>query len=227
MPVEETFNRPWVLLCEGDGDLKFYRLLLKEHGLDEKFQIVKPEYKAMHDGGRGSFGHYLKYIQVNKSWRREVQAVLIVSDNDIDPAASFSEVQADLKTVTGYGVPDAPGVVAKSKYGLPSVVVLMVPIDEPGSLETLCLTPAYEKWPDLVQPLDAYVAQSPASGFTMVKQAKMRLQTILASTNDKRPEYGFAAHWGCKDKYRIPIVHASFDPIVAFLKGFEDTLSAT
>lgn len=223
--MSTAFDKPWVLLCEGKGDVEFYKLLLKEHNLESNFQIEKPQFKPNHDGGRGSFGHYLKDLRLNPSWRKAVKAVLIVSDNDADPAESFAEVQADLKNAPGYGVPDKPGIAAKSTDGLPSVIVMMVPIDSPGSLETLCLQPAYDNWPDILGPLDDFVSRTPAKDFTLVKQAKMRLQSLLSSTNEKNPDFGFAAHWKCKDRYRIPIKHASFDPIVSFLKNFEVLIS--
>ena len=109
--------------------------------------------------------------------------------------------------------------VAHSKNGLPPVVVLMIPLGAVGNLESLCLAAAHSKF-GLQQEFDAFVAQTPAQGWPVGKQAKMRMQTLLASTNKKQPDAGFAGHWNGDEKYRVPVDHNSFDDLVTFLKDF-------
>jgi hypothetical protein len=207
------FALPWVSLCEGRGDQRFFARLLESHEFDDNFDIRVPIIDGSYQGGRTNFGRYLSSISVDESFLTNVTAVLIVSDND--DASAFGEVQAQLRKATGYGIPDGELQVAKS-VGFPSVVILMIPMGGVGNLEMLCLRAAYEKW-KLELPLDAFVAECPAKSWDAGKQAKMRIQTILAATNDSQPDTGFAGHWFQPEKYRIPLTCDCFTDLVEFL----------
>jgi hypothetical protein len=101
----------------------------------------------------------------------------------------------------------------------------MIPMGSLGNLETLCLEAAYAKW-QLKPALDTFVANSPARDWSLGKQSKMRLQTMLAATNRSQPDTGFAGHWRQPLEFRIPLDHACFDDLVAFLRGFRALISA-
>lgn len=212
----DRYERPWLLLCEGMGDKRFFESLFKENGIGADFHIRYPHKDGKYNGGRSNFGSDLLAISMDETFITNVKAVLVVSDNDT--AESFAEVQTELKQAS-LAIPDAAEKVASQKSG-PKVVVLMVPRDCHGNLESLCLTSAYDKWP-LKEPLDKFVAECPAKDWSIGKQSKMRMQTILAATNDSQPDCGFGAHWNQKDKHRIPLDHASFTGLTDFLKNFE------
>lgn len=144
---------------------------------------------------------------------------LVVADNDSDMAASFAAVQAELGKTDGFGVPTAERIVARSNDDLPPVVVLMIPMGKMGNLESLCLEAAYSKF-GLQQSLDGFVSATPAQGWPIGKQAKMRMQSILAATNNKQPDAGFAGHWNCPEKFSVPLDHSCFDELVTFLTCF-------
>jgi hypothetical protein len=108
--------------------------------------------------------------------------------------------------------------VAKSKDH-PHIVVLMIPTAGNGNLESMCLPAAYFKW-ELEPQLNDFVDKTPAKEWNLGKQAKMRVQAILAATNRSQPDAGFAAHWSQPVEYRIPLDHGCFDELVNFLKGF-------
>lgn len=210
----EKFEQPWLLLCEGVGDLNFFTTLFKTHGIGG-FHIRFPQKENAYGGGVTNFGKDLSNISVNQSFLDNVKSVLVVSDNDVDMKKSFEQVQKEL-TESKFPVPTAERTVAK-KANYPSVVVLMLPIGRTGNLESLCLESAYTKWA-LKTPLDEFVAKCPANGWDIGKQAKMRAQTILAATNNKQPDTGFASHWKQKEEFQIPVDHACFDSLVRFLR---------
>jgi hypothetical protein len=153
-----------------------------------------------------------------------VKAVLVISDNDSDPNESFKQVREQLAKAKGFPIPQAEQTPARAA-GKPIVVVLMIPIGTEGNLESLCLHSAYEKW-KLKPQLDEFVARTPANDWSVGKQAKMRIQTILASTNKKRPDSGFAGHFSSSEEFRIPLDHDCFKPLLEFFKNFGDLIAA-
>jgi uncharacterized protein DUF3226 len=214
---DERFEKPWLLLCEGKGDRLFYQNLLKTHNCGDNFSIHSPE----RDGsGRSEFGRFLRTHSKDETFITSVKAILVVSDYDTDD--SFAEVQRELGKAKEFPVPDSERV-PKRQAGRPCVVVLMIPIGTKGNLESLCLPAAYSKW-SLKDDLDRFVAKTPASEWSIGKQAKMRMQTILAATNKKRPDSGFASHFSSSDEYKIPLDHQCFGDIVSFIRGFGDLI---
>ncbi len=218
-PGAANFDKPYVLLCEGVGDQRFYHKLFEQRRIGSDFCVRVPYMEGKYGGGITNFGSDLSNISVNESFLANVKAVLVVADNDSDMEVSFANVQAELKKANGFGVPSVERTVATSKHGLPAVVVLMIPMGRTGNLESLCLEAAYSKF-GIQSALDTFVAQTPANGWEIGKQSKMRMQTILAATNKKRPDAGFAGHWSSAEEYRIPVDHACFDDLATFLKGF-------
>lgn len=211
-PGAANFEKPYVLLCEGVGDERFYQRLFEQRHIGSEFYVHVCR-------GITNIGSELTKISVNESFLASVKAVLVVADNDSDMEASFAAVQAELKKAGGFGVPSVERTPAKSEGDLPPIVVLMIPLGATGNLESLCLTAGYSKF-GLQQELDAFVAQTQAKDWSVGKQAKMRMQTLLASTNRKQPDAGFAGHWNCDESFRVPVDHACFNDLVTFLASF-------
>jgi hypothetical protein len=187
-----TFDeRPWLVLCEGEGDKRFFDRLIEFRGIPNEFQVRFPDRAGDPTGGRAKFGKWLdtQYVS-SEDFRRNIKAVLIVSDNDQAPADSLQEVLRALREAKGYAAPTAERTVAR-KSGYPSLVILMIPDRRPGNLETMCVQAALNKWPAIKDPLDAFVSATPPNGWHIGKQSKMRLQALIAATCEERPESGF------------------------------------
>lgn len=121
-------------MCEGFADKAFFSRLIQERGLPS-FDIPFPNCETK--GGRGHFSEMLKAIRASSKYS-QLSAILIVSDNDNNPDASFREVQEQIQIATGYPVPNTPMQVAKAA-GQPAVLVMMLPWTHiPGCLESLC-----------------------------------------------------------------------------------------
>jgi hypothetical protein len=147
----------------------------------------------------------------------------VVTDKDDNETESFELVQKQIAKALGFPVPTAERIAAKS-VGFPSIVVLMVPLEENGNLETLCLYAAEDKW-HLSTALNAFVAETPTKDWGLSKQSKMKLQTTLAATCKGCPDTSFANHWFQNAKYRLPLDHACFDSLVAFLNDFSNLIA--
>jgi hypothetical protein len=218
---KEKFDKPWLLLCEGVGDERFFNRILKQEGLQDVFSVHRPSWES---GGRSQFGKFLRDNSTNEDFISNVRAILIVSDNDIQPDKSFKEVQEELAKAKDFPIPDEEGKPAR-KAGNVTVVILMIPVGKLGNLESICLESAYKKW-DFKEHLDVFVTKTPAKDWDVGKQAKMRIHTILASTNYKDPDFGFARHWTADEKSVIPTDHDCFKEIVDFIKGFGELVGA-
>src|SRR5687767_11551490 len=92
----EQFDRPWLLLCEGPGDQRFFERLFETRNIGQDFSIRYPHREGKWNGGRGAFGSDLKAISVSQSFIDNVKAILIVTDKDSDPDESFTEVQREI-----------------------------------------------------------------------------------------------------------------------------------
>lgn len=222
-PGRTRFEREWLVLCEGFGDKNFLRNLIDAidaHRVPGDFQLHVPS-----GGGRGAFGSFLAtaYDQ-SEDFRANVKAVLVVSDNDDDPRASFEAVRRELGKAEGYGVPDAEWQVAKAP-DRPAVVILMIPPGEPANLETMCARAACRKF-GIGAALEAYVGATPAAAWGPSKQAKMRMHALLAATCATKPETAFHLHWQEPEAYQVPVMDDEFSPVVERLQAFGALLRA-
>ncbi len=163
-------------------------------------------------------------METSETFRENVKAVLIISDNDDDPALSFTEIQDGLRAAGGFGVPEQERIVVQQP-GYPAILIFMIPPGEHGNLETLCLPAAYQKWP-FKEALDVYVRATPASDWRLGKQSKMRMQALLAAICKKQPDTTFNWHWQLPEKYRVPVTDPCFNDVVGFLNDFEALLAA-
>ena len=215
----DTFDRPWLVLCEGDSDKKLIDRLLVDRGISDRsnFHVQFPDRKGGR-GGRSLFGDYLANLQqVSPSFRDNVKALLVVSDNDLDLATSLKEVRDELKKAQ-FPVPPAERVV-KRAAAYPSVVILMLPKGIRGNLETLCVEAAHQKW-GLKVPLDTFVAAAPANAWGIGDQSKARLQAMLAMTCETNPAASLGYLWAEPPQYHLPLSHPAFDDLADFLRGF-------
>lgn len=218
---EVIFERRSLILCEGDDDRRFFWQLITKHNIAGQYDVRFPGDRS---GGRGKFGPWLANTRViSPTFRQNVKAVLIVSDNDDNHETSLNQVRTGLRNAGGFGVPPDERVVARSP-GYPDIVILMLPMGEPGNLETLCLKAAYEKWA-IKGALDAYVAATPATAWDISDQSKMRMHATLAATCATKPETTFGYHWQEPEAFHVPIDNPCFDTLVEFLRGFDALLA--
>ena len=214
----QTFNKPLLLLCEGDSDRRFFQKLIASRNIRQNFDIRFPGRNDKDTGGRGKFGTWLDGASAGETFRG-IKGVLIVSDNDEDCSASFKEVQREAGKVRGCPIPQTEQKIVRSK-SFPAIAILMIPIGQRGNLETLCLPAANHKW-NLQKAINTLVAASPASQWKLGKQSKAKLQATLAMTCKSNPCTTFSYHWDENDDYCIPLDHSCFDSVEAFLRTFE------
>jgi hypothetical protein len=209
-----VYSEPKLIIGEGKADQIFFSELFKAHnlsGFQSDFPVLGDDLR----GGWSKLGTYLKGLGVSPTFAANVRKVVLVADND--EASSFENIRGEV-TKAGYSVPDAPKQFV-STAGKPEVAILMIPDTFPGCLETLCYAAASNRWSTLIDPLATYFAVTPAANWSSTKQAKMKVQCLLASTCEKNPGVALHDHWLKDAQYHIPVTDPAFQDAVAFLNS--------
>lgn len=211
-------------MCEGLSDEAFFRALIAARPLPEFAIHHTGESNAEGAGGISRFGDLLKAIP---SWNGfyELTDIILVADNDLTPQENFDNLCDQISSVDPYGVPPqqypVPSRPLETVAGSPNITVLMVPSeDEPGILETLCLTAAVAAAPDITACTDRFANCTSADKWGNPNNlTKMKLRSLLTSQNESNPLVGLGLVWH-QNPGLIPLNHEVFDPIVSFLQRF-------
>ena len=223
-PPRDTFTLPRLIICEGPSDEAFFRALIAARPLPEFCIRHTGESNVEGSGGISRFGDLLKSIP---SWNGFYQLtdIILVADNDLTPQENFDNVCEQISSVGPYGVPPqqypVPSRPLKTIAGLHNITVLMVPSEnEPGVLETLCLTAAVAAAPDITACTEKFANCTNADEWENPNNlTKMKLRSLLTAQSERNPLVGLGMVWN-QNPGLIPLNHEVFDPIVDFLGGF-------
>lgn len=206
-----------LLLCEGPDDREFFRALIEARAL--------PKFRARHNGtredprgGNTKFGPGLR-AHYEISGNRRFRKVLIVSDNDDNPAESFDRVRQQVERYFGF----APGAAREIVPGPPSVMILMIPWDgERGNLEALCLDAAKNADARVSADVDNFAAQVQVDRWDNDNRKKeMWLRSNLAARCEREPFVTLRnVFTNPRHQYLIPLDDPSFRDIADVLSTF-------
>ena len=217
----EIFDKPWLVLCEGQADKSLLDFLIRELDIHRSQIAVKfPGREGEHSGGKSKFAAWISRTHnASIDFRRNVTHISIIADNDEDPATSFAELTKDLAN-KGLPSPRTENTFAK-KPSFPAILVHMLPRGARGTIETLWLPAAYRA-SGLQGALDTYLNATPAKGWSKAKQEKMRSQVLVASLCEEAPQSSFANHW--QKMACVAASDAEFANLVSFLRSLDTKL---
>jgi hypothetical protein len=205
----EVFREPRLILCEGESDCAFFRSLLEGRRIPG-FQVVKPA------GGKDGFKDRLDAFPAITGFE-DVLLIVLVRDNDDDPARSFKHLQTQIREADGYKAPGRRLELAKGVNGV-FVTIMMLPwLRQPGNLETIILRAISDKWKNLRVCLKDYLKCSPARQWTKSKKDKMLLQCMIAATCKDDPNCSQSYMWQKKKGFQPLLGNPCFDQIESFL----------
>lgn len=199
-----------LIVGEGRRDGAFFQYLCNAHNIDS-FQI---EYaKGIDDFPQFFLGH--------SGWTRfdDLRSLVVVADNDKNAGKSLEKVQAALRSA---GLPAPVSALHwVKKDNAPQVTILQMPFDgtcqKLGCLETLVLEAMRETRKDVANCTDNLAACVGASKWkTHSARDKFALRGILSSIWEDNPNCGITE---ALEKGLVPLEHAAFAPLVAFLKA--------
>jgi len=217
--IPGNIKEPRLILCEGQGDAQFIKHLIKERNLPG-FDVHFPHEPYTETGGVNGFKEMLEALSLFHGFRT-LKGILILSDNDDNPANAFLSLSEVISSAEGYKAPSQPLEVVRTD-GVPPLVVVMLPWrDQPGNIETLCLISSYDSYPPIRACLDEYVTCTGVNTWGLTKQSKMKMRCMLSSTCNSDPNTSLVYAWS-RGENLIPLNHRCFDQIADFLRRFDD-----
>jgi hypothetical protein len=187
----------FVMLCEGHGDNEFFKKLIQQYKLPN-FDFPFPpltndgsdaEGRPLHS--RDGFGNMLEklaaYFDFNKS--HPVRGILIAADATDRPKASLTHIRKQIEAVPDFGVPNEQRSLEPSKAGWPAIGIILIPMDSPGGLETLCVAAMSEAFAGELECTEKFLECCPQEPglWGREKADKVRLQCLIAATYKPNP----------------------------------------
>lgn len=149
-----------------------------------------------------------------------VSGILVVGDNDNDPRAAFENIRR-LVHEGGFTPPNRALV---ATHGTPSIVVMMLPAqDQPGQIETLCLSAMKDTWPTQYECAERFAQCAGVTGWSQTKQEKAKFRAVISHICKTDPNTSLTHAWSDNRGNLIPLDHRSFDRVSDVLADF-DTL---
>ena len=215
-----------MILCEGDNDSAFFQALIANRGIPD-FQVMSPNDFDPYEGGVNHFARVLSGFWALTTFST-LRAILVIADNDVNPAASLQEVRNEIgradpepmsQPVRRFAVPGGD----LQKAGAdPIVTIMMLPLNgQPGNLESLCL--AATTLPAVSACVDTFAHCTGVDQWDIAKRSKSKLRSLIAGAHRPNPEMSLTFLW----RYRpdiVPLNHAAFTPIAQFLLDFPNFL---
>lgn len=207
-PITEDF----LVVGEGTGDASFIGYLCRSRNISG-FQVEDAR-------GESKFVSHIKGLKSRRGYER-LKAVLIVSDNDESPEASFTKIRNYLKDAK-VPSPEAELTVARwTREGLAFVVMMIPHVDgKPvrGCLETLLLQSIEENQPALKACIDEFQTCM-AAARTKNQTDKLRLRCFVAAMYAADPNLALSFVVS-PTKALVDLNHSCFNEIATFLTDF-------
>lgn len=202
-----------LLICEGAEDKYFFERLIEVHAL--------PRFYIQDAGGNGRFAAAIRRFQVERTRDyNSLLEILVVADNDEDPAASFRNVCTQIHRIFGIQ-PSSPLQKAPRTATRAAITVMMVPWEgENGNLERMCLEAARSVDRVLAGHVDTFMNLIHAERWgNESRLGKAWLRTNLAARCVRDP-FVALGHVFNDPQYQplIPVNHSSFGRLVGFLR---------
>jgi hypothetical protein len=190
----------------------FLSELLKVLGLSERFEFHLKN-KQPDCAGKDGFGKILNGL-IGKTHK----AIIIVADNDGNPAEAFKCIQKQIGEA-GFTIPKNPREIVETP-DLPPLSVLMIPWDnDSGCLETLCMCAANSEYKHQLEVCADALVKCAGKDWDIAKQAKLRMRGFLSAVCKSDPNTGLRYAWNRTEKpFQLKGV-AAFNQIADYFRN--------
>ncbi|MFZ0862851.1 MAG: DUF3226 domain-containing protein [Candidatus Sulfotelmatobacter sp.] len=210
--------RPFVVVCEGYGDVRLVATLLHHRGISN-CNVGCPSTTGGSGSGKDGIGKYLKALQgAIQSGKANLQGILVVADADDDAVASFNLMVTALQDAafpapaTAFAIEGAP---------LRTGIFLIPGPGRTGCLDHLLWEAAILHNPalprcaaDFFTCTGNHIAVAPPNN-----QAKMRMSAIVAAHCADNPWASGALIWSDPGN-PVPVASVAFNDLSNFLVTF-------
>jgi len=217
MPLPNLTGK-YLCIVEGKGDEKIFSKLCT---IADVSNVVFDSPNESHGGyGKDNFFGLLQGLPTIRGFSG-ANGVLILQDSDDDPELALHEIKEQLRKANeaikndgrAFGIPQT---FLRPTFGTntPPVVAVSIPwINEKGALESLVLSAAEKKFPELKSCVDDFVqCAGGLNGWTAGKVAKARLACIVAAKLKSNPTA--AVHYvPSSQEFDSILTDSSFDQV--------------
>jgi Protein of unknown function (DUF3226) len=223
MPKRDSFEHCRAILSEGEEDAAVARAMLASHADSLPSFDVSPVVDIGGAGGHSGFEHAIAKADILSGFPA-VTDVVLIADNDDDPAVSFNRVIAQIQAAQAAGlsrnwaIPAAPGVKA---VGDVSVSIWLWPShSQIVCLETLLwqLVRSEAKYKSVVSCVDQATQCAGINGWPLSKLDKARIRCFIALQHRPAPAVSLSKVWAYYPDL-IRIRSAAFTPFLPFLRS--------
>lgn len=216
----EEIGAPFVVVCEGYGDVCLIDGLLQLNGI-ENCKVGCPSRTGTGGDGRDFLNRYLSAIAAvaGKSPENPLRGVLVIVDADEAPQRAF-ELACRALEFAEFGVPEHP-FVANNAGGLKVAVYLIPGQDQTGTLEHLLLRSAFGKAPESEACVDSFmncIGRAPKDTPNIV--AKMKMSALLAGSFPQNPWATPGPLLQSSDNDLVPLDSPHFKHLASFIAEF-------
>lgn len=217
-PEIKELPRPFVVVCEGYGDIRFIDALLEFKKITN-CSVGCPSNRGGFGTGKEAIPPYLKGIQTAILRKKaNLKGILVIADADENPTASFNLMVHALQTAN-FPAPAAPFSIEGNP--LRAGVFLMPGAGRNGCLEHILWDAAVGKTPGIEQCLTDFSACT--GGHIMAAsgnhQAKMKMSALVAAFCKDNPWASPGLMWSDAGN-PVPIDSVCFNGLAAFLTQF-------
>ena len=200
---------PVLLLAEGKSDVSFLMKLLSDRGVGGLHFAFPTDVTG--GFGKTGFGKYLNILPTRTGFER-LKAILILYDNDSDPAAEFVAARNSVSANESYSVPTEPIILANAQPDKVRLMFVPMPgVGVSGALETLLLQSTTDV--AALACVDALVVCAGCGQWAHSHDAKMRLRCLISVKCKGNSDMALTHIWG-KPGNPIDLTHACFDGLV-------------
>jgi hypothetical protein len=209
----QPIEKKYLIIGEGSGDARFMEHLCEARKI-EGFQIE--------DARGNEFLQRLSGLR-DRTGFDGIKGILIVSDNDDEPAKSFIKIRRQIKQAK-LPYPNKPLALARLSKNEFAIAVMMIPFTiaggaTKGCLETLFLQAIEPKNVSTGACVTNYRACIAGGGRTKNEEDKFRFRCFVSALHQKDPNLSTSFVASAK-KGLIDLDLQCFDEIANWLKGF-------
>lgn len=216
---------PLQILCEGRDDLEFLSRFVSARGLTD-YHCMCPTGEDGRCLGKGGFKQHLELIAAGVPTGVPLKGIIIASDCDDDPEASFRDVQRSVRQA-GFPNTDRAQTIRTNHSGpAPTYAIMMLPwTGTEGNLELLIWKAIKPQLSQHLPGIEDFAQRVGADSRTLSLRSKFNLRCLIAASIATDPSLGIV--YFLQKPYAIcPIDYFNplFTQIYDFLKHFADTV---
>jgi hypothetical protein len=206
-------GRPFIIVCEGFGDVCFVAALLLKKNL-MLYDVGCPTKKGGFGEGKESIP---KYLQALAAVKKGLRGILLLVDADNKPNEAFASMVAGLQSAE-FPIPDEAFKISGNDFRV--AIYLLPGPARSGTLENLLLEAVFDLKPKLEQCVEDFSnCTESVKGWSPNHQAKMKLSALVAASCERNPWCSISLVWSQEDN-PIPIGSNRFDHLAGFLADF-------